>query len=161
MSNTTEIKELKEQIENISGRLIELTQNSMPSLNTRMDTMHERQNRQEAYIAQALTEIKDSKNEINEHMNKIANQHEERVRECLAKMSKRFDDKIDSTMASAFPDGDPHGHRMYHEAEIEWMKNRNQFFKELFTHLAKASILGGLALIFVALWNWLMMEIKR
>jgi len=145
----------------MSGKLEELSLGSMPELIKRMDIMHDRQNRQESYIAQALTEIKDGKADTQEKMGAIADSHEQKVRECLSKMSKRFDEKIEETMKNAFPGGDPHGHKMYHEAQIQWLQNRNAFFREVLMHIAKAGIFGGLVVIGVALWKWFLMEIGK
>ena len=152
---------LKADINQIFGKMEELKSGTLKEIENRLVTMHDRQNRQESYIAQALTEIKDGKADTQEKMAAIAESHEQKVKECLSKMSKRFDEKIEETMSHAFPGGDPHGHKMYHEAQIQWLQNRNAFFREVLMHIAKAGIFGGLVVIGVALWKWFLMEIGK
>ena len=153
--------DLKAEINQIHGKLEELKSGTLKEIENRLVTMHDRQNRQEGYIAQALTEIKDGKSDTQERMAAIAESHEQKVRECLSKMSKRFDEKIEETMNHAFPNGDPHGHKARHEADIQWLQNRNAFFREVLLHIAKAGIFGGLVVIGVALWKWFLMEISK
>ena len=154
-------EDLKADINQIFGKMEELKSGTLKEIENRLVTMHDRQNRQESYIAQALTEIKDGKADTQEKMAAIAESHEQKVKECLSKMSKRFDEKIEETMSHAFPGGDPHGHKMYHEAQIQWLQNRNAFFREVLMHIAKAGIFGGLVVIGVALWKWFLMEIGK
>ena len=154
-------EDLKANINQIYGKLEELKSGTLKEIESRLVTMHDRQNRQEGYIAQALTEIKDGKADTQEKMAEIAQSHEQKVRECLSKMSKRFDEKIEETMSHAFPGGDPHGHKMYHDAQIQWLQNRNAFFRDVLMHIAKAGIFGGLVVIGVALWKWFLIEIGK
>jgi len=153
--------DLKAEINQIHGKLEELKSGTLKEIENRLGTMHDRQNRQEGYIAQALTEIKDGKADTQERMAAIAESHEQKVRECLSKMSKRFDEKIEETINQAFPGADPHGHKIYHEEQILWLKTRNAFFREVLMHIAKAGIFGGLVVIGVALWKWFLMEIGK
>jgi hypothetical protein len=150
-----------DKLSEITGQLREIKSGTLTELGLRMGQMHDRQNRQEAFLAQALTEIKEGKLETKEHMADIALGHEKKVRECLKHMSDRFDKKIDDIMNQAFPSGDLHGHKKYHNEKNEWLENRNAFFREVLSHIAKAGILSGIFVIGVALWNWLVMEIKR
>jgi hypothetical protein len=151
----------EDKISEIKGQLHEIKSGTLNELGLRMGQMHDRQNRQEAFISQALTEIKEGKLETKDQMADIALEHEKKVRECLKHMSDRFDNKIDQVMSKSFPGGDPHGHKKYHNEKNEWLENRNAFFREVLSHIAKAGILSGIFVIGVALWNWLVMEIKR
>lgn len=94
-------------------------------------------------------------------MDAVALSHEKKVKICLDKMSDRFEEKIDSLVDSAFPSGDPLGHKNYHQTQIDWMRLRNDFIREIVTHMAKAGLLGGMAWIVYACWQLALFEIKK
>lgn len=94
-------------------------------------------------------------------MDAVALSHEKKVKICLDKMSERFDAKVDDLIKSSFPNGDPVGHKSYHQTQIDWMRLRNDFIREIVMHLAKAGALVGLAWIVYACWQLILLEIKK
>ncbi|WP_343666332.1 hypothetical protein [Paraburkholderia tropica] len=68
----------------------------------------------------------------------------------LDEVIRRVDD-----LHKAFPGGDPDGHRRYHESLIERAEARTKFYNELRAELAKKGLWALLALISVALWQYL------
>ena len=65
--------------------------------------------------------------------------------EIAAEMSK--------CLASAFPGGDPDGHRRHHEALIEKAQSSAAFWKDLRNSTAKWGLLGFLGWVVLSLWS--------
>lgn len=55
----------------------------------------------------------------------------------------------------AFPEGDPDAHRRYHETLIHKAEAKAKFYEDLRSELAKKGLWALLALIGVALWQYL------
>ncbi|MEK6294169.1 MAG: hypothetical protein V4793_22845 [Paraburkholderia tropica] len=68
----------------------------------------------------------------------------------LDEVIRRVDD-----LHKAFPGGDWDGHRRYHETLIERAEARAKFYNDLRSELAKKGLWALLALIGVALWQYL------
>lgn len=58
-----------------------------------------------------------------------------------------------AAIAAGFPDGDPDGHRQYHEAEIKRIERRADFWAKLRLELAKYGLVGFLGWAIYALWQ--------
>ena len=56
------------------------------------------------------------------------------------------------SLASGFPDGDPAGHRRYHEAEIKRIEARAEFWSKLRLSVTQWGLLGFLGWALVSLW---------
>lgn len=79
------------------------------------------------------------------------------LRSELREMEKRIEEKNEALhaelkgyIASAYPDGDPVLHRLYHEEMIRWARARRQFFENLALHLAKVGAVGVIGVILIA-----------
>ena len=57
------------------------------------------------------------------------------------------------SLASGFPDGDPAGHRRYHEAEIKRIEARADFWAKLRLSVTQWGLLGFLGWALVSLWH--------
>ena len=57
------------------------------------------------------------------------------------------------SLASGFPDGDPAGHRRYHEAEIKRIEARAGFWSKLRLSVTQWGLLGFLGWALVSLWH--------
>ena len=58
-----------------------------------------------------------------------------------------------AAIAAGFPDGDPDGHRRYHEAEIKRIEARAEFWKKLRLSVTQWGLLGFLGWALVSLWH--------
>lgn len=58
-----------------------------------------------------------------------------------------------AAIADGFPDGDPDGHRRYHEAEIKRIERRADFWQKMRLELAKWGLIGFIGWAAVALWQ--------
>ena len=98
----------------------------------------------------------------------IALMVEEEVERRLAK----FEDKIIAHMdvkfgqmhkmfSDAFPDGDPHGHRMYHERSIKTADQWSKFKMGLVDKLAAGGAWAILGFVALALWDYFKREVQR
>lgn len=54
---------------------------------------------------------------------------------------------------NGFPNDDPKSHREYHEARIEQIKSRTEFWKKMSFELSKTSLLGFVAWAAYSLWK--------
>jgi hypothetical protein len=72
-------------------------------------------------------------------------------------------DRVDD-LAKGFPEGDPEGHRRFHEVLIERATARTRFYEELRTELAKrglwALVLAAVTAVGLALRTWLHIGVK-
>lgn len=82
------------------------------------------------------------------------------VRDTLRRLETKVDDHIaeepglfKAHAASAFPGGDPDGHRRFHEAEIARREERAQLYRDLRAHLAKWGVVGLLGWLAVVAWQ--------
>lgn len=62
-------------------------------------------------------------------------------------------EQIGVYMASAFPGGDPGGHKKHHEALIEKAAASAAFWKDLRNSVAKWGVLGFLGWVVLSLWS--------
>lgn len=58
-----------------------------------------------------------------------------------------------AAIAAGFPDGDPDGHRRYHEAEIKRIEARAAFWSKLRLSVTQWGLLGFLGWALVSLWH--------
>jgi glucosamine 6-phosphate synthetase-like amidotransferase/phosphosugar isomerase protein len=56
-----ELRNLEQKVHNLEGQFTELKHGTIQRMDEKIERIHERQNRQEAYIAEILKEIKDDK----------------------------------------------------------------------------------------------------
>ncbi len=70
------------------------------------------------------------------------------VRTSATEQAQRLD-----SLASGFPDGDPAGHRRYHEAEIKRIEARAEFWSKLRLSVTQWGLLGFLGWALVSLWH--------
>lgn len=70
----------------------------------------------------------------------------------LAHMSER-ERIIADLLAKAFPDGDPDGHRRYHEASIKQAEARAKMWADVQVSTAKWGIVGVLGWMVFSLWT--------
>lgn len=87
--------------------------------------------------------------------NEIGERHVENTSslEVLEKDLKVVIERVDD-LARGFPDGDWDGHRRYHEAVIQKMEARAKFYEDLRGELAKKGVWALIALLGVALWQY-------
>lgn len=64
-------------------------------------------------------------------------------------------------LRNAFPGGDIHGHRRYHDTVIEWRELRNKMLREVLVGIAKFGTLGLVVWIGVALWKAFVFEVLK
>ena len=57
------------------------------------------------------------------------------------------------SLASGFPDGDPIGHRRYHEAEIKRIEARAEFWSKLRLSVTQWGLVGFIGWVLVSLWH--------
>lgn len=62
-------------------------------------------------------------------------------------LTERVDD-----LTKGFPNGDPDGHRLYHEATIKRIEARARFYEDLRAELAKKGIWALIVLVGTAIW---------
>lgn len=87
-------------------------------------------------------EIKDSQRAMDNKLTK----HMESVPKDLA-------EAIAELMADSFPQGDPAGHRRYHEASIKAAEDRADFWSKMRMELFKWGLLGFAGWAAYALWH--------
>lgn len=58
-----------------------------------------------------------------------------------------------NSVCSGFPDNDPVGHRMWHDGEIERIRDRAEFWKKMTFELGKYGLLGFAGWALYALWD--------
>ena len=81
------------------------------------------------------------------------------VRAMNAKMTAHIEeepkvmaDAIQRAMDNAFPDGDALGHRVIHEADIQRVKDRAEFWKKLVFEITKYGLFGVAGWVAYTLW---------
>jgi len=81
---------------------------------------------------------------------------DESVSALEARMRTHFDDRFDTMQRmfmSAFPNGDPHGHRLRHEDDIRSADNWTYLRREVMLKLITAVLMFGLGWGAAALWT--------
>lgn len=89
-----------------------------------------------------IKQIREDQRTINDRLTKHMTDETKDLAEVITELTK-----------SAFPDGDPKGHRRRHELELEELKERAEFWKKMRLELAKWGLLGFLGWAGLALWN--------
>lgn len=95
--------------------------------------------------------------EIEAAVKEAVEKNEARVKQHL---DNRFDE-LKSIMLSAFPDGDPVGHKQYHQTQIDYMNERRQLWKDIRSKSVIGLLYLGLTLIGTAVWQYLQREIVK
>ena len=80
----------------------------------------------------------------------------ETLRKEVEEIAKTHAAAIADLKTSAFPAGDPDGHRRHHEAVIKAAEDRAKFWAEMRIAAAKPAFLGVLVLLGTMLWNGLL-----
>jgi hemerythrin len=57
------------------------------------------------------------------------------------------------TFTGAFPDGDPHGHRAYHDAVISRIKKRADFYEKMTLALGEYGLIGFTGWLLYVVWS--------
>lgn len=78
----------------------------------------------------------------------------------LAAMDERFED-LSSTFKSAFPGGDPHGHRIAHEKAIESAGWWDRIKGDAISKTVTGSVWVFLACVAVAVWEHVKNEARK
>jgi len=65
----------------------------------------------------------------------------------------RGEDAVIAQFRSAFPGGDPAGHCDWHQAEIDRIRARKEFWMKMTFELAKWGLIGFLGWVFIQLWH--------
>lgn len=86
---------------------------------------------------------------IKEVVDQAVEEHERRLREHL---DERFD-TMQKLFASAFPGGDPHGHRIAHEKAIRDAEGWDKIKREAVSKIASAGVLVGLGWLANVAWT--------
>ena len=74
------------------------------------------------------------------------------IRDDLRVHMESEDMRFESILQRSFPGGDPVGHRVAHEAQMQAVLDRAQFWKTMRFEIAKYGLLGLLGWGAVALW---------
>lgn len=61
--------------------------------------------------------------------------------------------EISKLMASAFPEGDPLGHRKHHEAVIAKAEARATFWRKMVEEITKYGLIGLMGWLVMSLWS--------
>ena len=91
-----------------------------------------------ALITEVHKDVKELSSTLSTHM-------KEETQELAAEVAK--------LMTLAFPEGDPTGHRKYHEASIAKAESSAAFWKKMQFELSRAGLLGFLGWAAFALWK--------
>jgi len=86
------------------------------------------------------------------------------IHEDLQKVKQTLDDHINTEPSEwaavleglskrAFPEGDPEGHRKYHEDEMKYMEARADFWKKMLFEVTKYGIFGVLGWLSYVAWT--------
>jgi len=63
--------------------------------------------------------------------------------------------------SSAFPDGDPSGHRTYHEAQIKYMEERVKLWQDIRGKTLAGVVWLGLLALGTAVWEYVKAAVSR
>ena len=98
----------------------------------------------------------------------IALMVEEEVERRMAKLEDRLMMHMDvkfgqlhRLITDAFPDGDPHGHRMFHERSIKTADQWSKFKMSLVDKLAAGGVWAFLVFMLLAAWDFIKREVTR
>ena len=67
-------------------------------------------------------------------------------------------EEISALMIKAFPQGDPDGHRVYHEASIKAAGDRAEFWKQMRMEISKWGLIGMLGWGITLIWKRLVIQ---
>lgn len=91
---------------------------------------------------------------------RVALMIEEALEDRVSKMEDRLTvhmdlkfDQMHRLIADAFPNGDPHGHRLAHEKQIEDAEGWKAIRRELITQVAKGGVLVAAGWLMLAIWQ--------
>lgn len=91
---------------------------------------------------------------IEETVKGAVESHEAKVK---LHLDGRFDE-LKGIMLSAFPDGDPIGHRQFHQIQIDYMNERRQLWKDIRSKGIIGLLWLVLGLVGTAVWEYLKRE---
>lgn len=84
----------------------------------------------------------------------------EHERQLMAGLDSRFAE-LSAMIKSAFPEGDPHGHRLSHEREIRDAAGWEKLKSELMSKLLTGGVWAGVAWLLFVAFEAIKQEIKR
>lgn len=94
---------------------------------------------------------------IEEAVDEAMTQHEEKMKTFI----KAEFGQLHSLITAAFPNGDVHGHKLAHEAQIDnakwWQGLKADFISKAFT----TGMLGGIGFVLIATWEHFKNEVKK
>jgi hypothetical protein len=73
---------------------------------------------------------------------------------------ERWRDEVNQKLVDAFPAGDVHGHRRYHELMIEQIEERRRLRRAVMEKTVAGLVWGTLATVAVACWHYLKALLK-
>lgn len=82
-------------------------------------------------------------------INESLSRHEQRV---LQHIDRQFN-TVHDTLKSAFPNGDPHGHRLAHEKYMQDKAAWDKFKAELISKVATAGFISALMWMLLVVWQ--------
>jgi hypothetical protein len=81
------------------------------------------------------------------------------IKATVDSMDRRLTSHItaeEALFADAFPGGDPGGHKAWHQAEIDRIRDRAKFWRDMRDHLAKWGLIGLSGWLVYVLWDALL-----
>lgn len=100
----------------------------------------EERRRNDSLVIELMQEIKGKVDGIDDRLTQHANDD-----------ARRFD----AFIGTAFPDGDPHGHRAVHEAWIREMEDRHKLRQSVIEKLTTGGVWACLVALTATVWYWL------
>jgi hypothetical protein len=101
--------------------------------------------------------VKDIGDMVNDKIKIAFSEHEtmiaEKLDELIADLKQLF--------VSGFPDGDSHGHRKYHEQQIEYMQERVRLWRSIREKTLAGLIWVGLGWLATASWHHLLSALRK
>lgn len=98
---------------------------------------------------------------IEESVSESMTRHEARMVALIKNEFNTLGDKFTKDFSSAFPGGDPHGHRMAHEKAIKdagrWDQLKADFISKAFT----TGLMAALGFVLIAAWEHFKAEVKK
>lgn len=103
-----------------------------------------------------VQQIIDDLKQVNENFKSL----DQKLTRHMTDETLELSQEITRLLISAFPEGDPHGHRAYHiaqmaqaEASAEAEKERRDFWKKMVFEITKGGLLVFLGWVAVTLWG--------
>ena len=86
---------------------------------------------------------------------------DERIESALLKHEHRMKQMVSDLFEKAFPDGDPEGHRRYHETQIRYMEEKVKLWQDIRSKTLAGVVWLGLLACGTAIWEYIKSAIQR